>query len=152
MADQLTGEQLEEFKDAFILFDGDGDGSITDKELQTVMWSLGENLTEEEVEVMIKEVGGYWGPEGGLIDFMEFTSLMACKVKDTDTDEELIEAFKVFDRGSSGFISAINLRNVMANLGETLTDEDVDEMVREADLDGDGQINYEEFVKMMMGK
>ncbi len=50
------------------------------------------------------------------------------------------------------FISAAELRHVMTNLGEKLTDEEVDEMIREADVDGDGQINYEEFVKMMMAK
>merc|ERR1711918_308711 len=74
------------------------------------------------------------------------------KMKDTDTEEELIEAFKVFDRDGNGFISAAELRHVMTNLGEKLTDEEVDEMIREADVDGDGQINYEEFVKMMMSK
>ena len=75
----------------------------------------------------------------GTIDFPEFLSLMARKMKDTDTEEELIEAFKVFDRDGNGFISAAELRHVMTNLGEQLTDEEVDEMIREADVDGDGQ-------------
>ena len=88
----------------------------------------------------------------GTIKFPEFLSPMARKMKDTDTEEELIEAFKVFDRDGNGFISAAELRHVMTNLGEKLTDEEVDEMIREADVDGDGQINYEEFVKMMMAK
>ncbi len=43
----------------------------------------------------------------------------------------------------NGFISAAELRHVMTNLGEKLTDEEVDEMIREADIDGDGQVNYE---------
>ena len=72
--------------------------------------------------------------------------------KDTDSEEEIREAFKVFDKDGNGFISAAELRHVMTNLGEKLTDEEVDEMIREADIDGDGQINYEEFVKMMMAK
>ena len=72
------------------------------------------------------------------------------RMKDTDSEEELKEAFKVFDKDGNGFISASELRHVMTNLGEKLTDEEVDEMIREADVDGDGQINYEEFVKMMM--
>ena len=67
-------------------------------------------------------------------------------------EEELREAFNVFDKDGNGFISASELRHVMVNLGERLTDEEVDEMVREADIDGDGQINYEEFVKMMMSQ
>ncbi|KAF5774765.1 putative flagellar calcium-binding protein calflagin [Helianthus annuus] len=52
----------------------------------------------------------------------------------------------------NGLISASELRHVMTNLGEKLTDEEVDETIREADVDGDGQINYEEFVKVMMAK
>ncbi|KAG2328045.1 hypothetical protein Bca52824_010773 [Brassica carinata] len=75
---------------------------------------------------------------------------MARKMKDTDSEEELKEAFRVFDKDQNGFISAAELRHVMTNLGEKLTDEEVDEMIREADVDGDGQINYDEFVKVMM--
>jgi calmodulin len=78
--------------------------------------------------------------------------MMARKMQDTDTEEEIREAFKVFDKDGNGFISAAELRHVMTNLGEKLTDEEVDEMIREADVDGDGQINYEEFVKMMLSK
>lgn len=149
MADQLTEEQIAEFKEAFSLFDKDGDGTITTKELGTVMRSLGQNPTEAELQDMINEVDA---DGNGTIDFPEFLTLMARKMKDTDTEEELIEAFKVFDRDGNGFISAAELRHVMTNLGEKLTDEEVDEMIREADVDGDGQINYEEFVKMMMAK
>ena len=78
--------------------------------------------------------------------------IAAANIEETDTEEELIEAFKVFDRDGNGLISAAELRHVMTNLGEKLTDEEVDEMIREADVDGDGYINYEEFVRMMMAK
>jgi len=92
-------------------------------------------------------------PDGnGTIDFPEFLTMMARKMRDTDSEEEIKEAFKVFDKDGNGYISAAELRHVMTNLGEKLTDEEVDEMIREADVDGDGQINYEEFVKMMMSK
>merc|ERR1719473_352676 len=72
----------------------------------------------------------------GKIEFPEFLTMMARKMKDTDTEEELIEAFKVFDRDGNGFISAAEVRHVMTNLGEKLTDEEVDEMIREADVEG----------------
>ena len=68
---------------------------------------------------------------------------MSRKSHDTDSQEELREAFKVFDKDGNGFISAAELRHVMTNLGEKLTDEEVDEMIREADVDGDGQVNYD---------
>merc|ERR1719395_318055 len=128
-AQDLTEDQIQEFKEAFALFDKDGDGTITTKELGTVMRSLGQNPTEAELHDMINEVDA---DGNGTIDFTEFLSLMARKMKDTDTEEEL--------------------RHVMPNLGEKLTDEEVDEMIREADIDGDGQVNYDEFVKMMMAK
>uniref|UniRef100_A0A9I9DAK8 EF-hand domain-containing protein n=12 Tax=Mesangiospermae TaxID=1437183 RepID=A0A9I9DAK8_CUCME len=149
MAEQLTDDQISEFKEAFSLFDKDGDGCITTKELGTVMRSLGQNPTEAELQDMINEVDA---DGNGTIDFPEFLNLMARKMKDTDSEEELKEAFRVFDKDQNGFISAAELRHVMTNLGEKLTDEEVDEMIREADVDGDGQINYEEFVKIMMAK
>ncbi|GBG28898.1 Calmodulin [Hondaea fermentalgiana] len=149
MADQLTEEQIAEFKEAFSLFDKDGDGTITTKELGTVMRSLGQNPTEAELMDMINEVDA---DGNGTIDFPEFLTMMARKMKDSDSEEEIIEAFKVFDKDGNGFISAAELRHVMTNLGEKLTDEECDEMIREADIDGDGQINYEEFVRMMMSK
>lgn len=69
--------------------------------------------------------------------------MMAKKMKETDNDEELREAFRVFDRDGNGYISAAELRHVMTNLGEKLTDEEVDEMIKEADVDGDGIISYD---------
>uniref|UniRef100_A0A8C2G0U3 Calmodulin n=1 Tax=Cyprinus carpio TaxID=7962 RepID=A0A8C2G0U3_CYPCA len=146
MADQLTEEQIAEFKEAFSLFDKDGDGTITTKELGTVMRSLGQNPTEAELQDMINEVDA---DGNGTIDFPEFLTMMARKMKDTDSEEEIREAFRVFDKDGNGYISAAELRHVMTNLGEKLTDEEVDEMIREADIDGDGQVNYEEFVQMM---
>merc|ERR1711990_900033 len=118
IADQLTEEQIAEFKEAFSLFDKDGDGTITTKELGTVMRSLGQNPTEAELQDMINEVDA---DGSGTIDFPEFLNLMARKMKDTDSEEEIKEAFKVFDRDGNGFISAAELRHVMTNLGEKLT-------------------------------
>ncbi|KAI0028876.1 hypothetical protein K488DRAFT_57604, partial [Vararia minispora EC-137] len=136
-----------EFKEAFSLFDKDGDGTITTKELGTVMRSLGQNPTEAELQDMINEVDA---DGNGTIDFPEFLTMMARKMRDTDSEEEIKEAFKVFDKDGNGFISAAELRHVMTNLGEKLTEVEVDEMIREADIDGDGQINYDEFVKVRL--
>uniref|UniRef100_A0A8C6MCD6 EF-hand domain-containing protein n=1 Tax=Nothobranchius furzeri TaxID=105023 RepID=A0A8C6MCD6_NOTFU len=84
-----------EFKEAFSLFDKDGDGTITTKELGTVMRSLGQNPTEAELQDMINEVDA---DGNGTIDFPEFLTMMARKMKDTDSEEEIREAFRVFDK------------------------------------------------------
>ncbi|XP_008791135.1 calmodulin-like protein 8 [Phoenix dactylifera] len=144
--DRPTKEQISEFQEAFSLFDKDGDGCITLEELATVIKSLGQNPTEDELHEMITEIDA---DGNGTIEFGEFLSLMARKMKETDAEEELKEAFKVFDKDQNGYISASELKNVMINLGEKLTDEEVDQMIKEADVDGDGQVNYEEFVRMM---
>ncbi|XP_031477040.1 calmodulin-like [Nymphaea colorata] len=147
MAEWLTREQIYDFQEAFSLFDKDGDGRITIQELATVIGSLGQNPTDEELREMIGEVDVNGN---GTIEFVEFLNLMARKTKETDAEEELKEAFKVFDKDQNGYISAEELRNVMINLGEKLTDEEARQMISEADTDGDGLVNYEEFVKIMM--
>ncbi|KAL5702171.1 hypothetical protein ACHQM5_027418 [Ranunculus cassubicifolius] len=147
MADVLTQEQIIEFQETFCLFSKDGNTAITSSELETVIRSLGENPTKAEIQQMISEAD----PNGnGTIEFDDFLRLIARKMKEVDADEELKEAFRVFDKDQDGYISASELREVMMELGEVLTDEEVQQMVREADLDGDGYVNYEEFVRMMM--
>lgn len=62
---------------------------------------------------------------------------------DIITEDDLQKDFKVFDKGDSGKLNAAELRHIMTNLGEKLTDEEVDEMIKEADINGDGQIAYD---------
>ena len=76
---------------------------------------------------------------------------MANKVKDEDSEEEIREAFRVFDKDGNGVISPAELRHVLGNIGEKLTDDEIDEIMRDADEDGDELINYEEFVLLMQG-
>ncbi|EDW34519.1 GL21535 [Drosophila persimilis] len=146
---ELTEEQIAEFKEAFALFDKDGSGSITTRELGILMRSLGQNPTEAELQDLVNEVDI---DGNGEIDFNEFCQMMGKQMRDTDTEEEMREAFKIFDRDLDGFISPAELRFVMINLGEKVSDEEIDEMIREADFDGDGLINYEEFVWMINQK
>ncbi|ELT88073.1 hypothetical protein CAPTEDRAFT_162839 [Capitella teleta] len=135
------------FREAFSLFDKDGDGTITTKELGTVMRSLGQNPSEDELQDMVNEVDI---DGNGEIDFEEFLQMMAKKMKESDSEEEIIEAFKVFDKDGDGFLSAKELKQVMLNLGEKMTDEEIEEMIKEADEDMDGKVSYREFLTMMM--
>lgn len=126
-----------------------GDGTMATKDLGSLMRSLGQNPTAGEVQDMANEIDA----DGhGILDFPEFLSLMARKMKDTDTEQELIDAFAVFDRSGAGIISVAEIRHVMSNLGEKITDEEMDEMLREADVDGTGTVNYEDFIRAMMAE
>ena len=101
MANQLTDEQTAEFREAFALFDKDGDGTISTKELGTVMNSLGQKPSAAELESMINEVDA---DGNGEIDFEEFLAMMAKKLKETDLEEDIREAFRVFDTKNSGYV------------------------------------------------
>ncbi|XP_019418735.1 PREDICTED: calmodulin-like [Lupinus angustifolius] len=147
MKDILREEQIGEFLEAFCLFDKDGDGFISIEELGIAMRSLDENPTIEELQFMMKE-GDLDGK--GTMEFGEFLNLMAIKIKETAAEEELKEAFRVFDKDQDGYISPIELMFVMRTIGVKVTEEELGFMVNQADLDGDGLIDYEEFVRMMM--
>ncbi|KAL1484241.1 hypothetical protein MTO96_032687 [Rhipicephalus appendiculatus] len=144
---QLSEDAIVEICEAFALFDKDGNGVISTKELGKVMRALGQYPTEAELKEMIAEVDTYGN---GTVEFPVFLAMMTKKTCTAHTEDEIREAFKVFDRDGNGFITATELRDVMTTLGEKLMDEEVDEMIRAADMDGDGQINYEEFAALMM--
>lgn len=145
----LSEDQVAEFKEAFMLFDKDEDGAITMAELGVVMRSLGQRPTETELRDM---VNGVDQDGNGSIEFNEFLQMMSKKMKGAEGEDELREAFRVFDKNNDGLISNSELRHVMTNLGEKLSDEEVDDMIKEADIDGDGMVNYEEFVTILTSK
>ena len=149
MVENLTEETINQFRYFFDLFDKDSSGSITTKELGTIMRNLGQNPSEEELKQMINEIDF---DKNGVIDFNEFLYLMVKKMNGNDTEEELLEAFKVFDRDGNGYVTSHELRCVMTTLCEETSPEEIEEMIKEADIDGDGQVDYQEFVKMMMSK
>ena len=132
-----------------MIFDKDGDGTITTKELGTVMRSIGRTPTEAELQDIIDEVDG---DGNGVVDFQEFLTMMAGEIKEAHGKRGILEKFRVFDRDGNGTISSAELKHVMAKLGEKLSDEEVDEMMRAADINGDGQVDYEEFVAIMTAK
>ena len=143
----ITDEQRKELQDVFDQFDKDKDGKISAKELENAMQSMGQNPTVDEINQMMQEVDLN---HDGKIDFDEFMTLMIQNSPDTQTEDEVINAFRVFDKEGKGLISSAELKHIMMTIGDKMTEEEADEMVNEADIDEDGMINYEEFVRMMM--
>jgi Ca2+-binding EF-hand superfamily protein len=155
----LTNAQIDDFREAFDLFDKDRDGRITCQELFTVM----QNIRQPATDIEIREMITHADKDGnGTVEFDEFLSMMARRltVQDPEDDEaarrrheaEMRQAFQVFDIDGDGLIDASELRQTMANLGERLTDDDVRAMIKEADKNGDGKVDYEEFVHMIYSK
>ena len=89
-------------------------------------------------------------PDPGDIDFAEFVTLMAHKMADEKSEATLKAAFSVFDTSGDGFISAEEMRRIMINVGEPVTLDDVEQVIRKVDIDGDGVINYDEFTKVII--
>ncbi|KAI8087753.1 calmodulin [Gilbertella persicaria] len=152
MTNQLDAQLLSEYRDSFSLFDKNGDGVIDSSELGQVMRSLGHSPSAEELKDMIDDLDS---DHNGYVDFNEFLVLMSRVKGSEETENDLIDAFKVFDKDKDGYITHDELRSVMSQLGDVcqhLSQEELDQMIYEADVDGDGRINYKEFGKMMTAK
>merc|ERR1712046_28324 len=124
-----------EIKEAFDLSDTDGYGSIDSKELKVAMRALGVEPKKEETQKMISDVDD---DGSGTIEYEEFLKMMTHKILTRDPKDEILKAFRLFDDDETGKISFKNLKRVAKELGERMTDEELQEMIDEADRDGDG--------------
>ncbi|CAG9761591.1 unnamed protein product [Ceutorhynchus assimilis] len=143
----LSPEALEEIREVFKLFDLDNDGTISSKELGVVMKALGQNPTEAELLDIVTEVDK---DANGLIDFEEFVDVMKGIMTECDNEDDIKGAFRVFDKEGKGFITAEDLKETITSLGEKFGEEEYDEMISAADLDGDGQVTINDFLELMM--
>ncbi|XP_030763646.1 caltractin [Sitophilus oryzae] len=143
---ELGEEEKNNIKEAFDLFDSEGCGKIDAKDLKVAIRALGFEPKKEEIKKMIADID----KDGtGKISYEDFLELMSMKMAEKDSREEILKAFRLFDDDETGKISFKNLKRVAKELGENLTDEELQEMIDEADRDGDGEINQEEFLRIM---
>ncbi|CCI42597.1 unnamed protein product [Albugo candida] len=143
---KLDHEELEEVQEAFRLFDTEGRGSVDMRELKAAMRALGFQVKKTEIRDMLFDIDK---DETMPIDLETFTELMTTKMQSRDPREEILKIFRLFDDDNTGKISFRNLKRVCTELGENLTDQEMQEMIDEADRDGDGLINEEEFFRVM---
>jgi centrin-3 len=143
---ELSEEQKQEIKEAFDLFDTDKTGTIDYHELKVAMRALGFDVKKQEVLNLMKE---YDREGAGQIEYHDFLEIMTTKISERDPVEEILKAFKLFDEDNTGKISLRNLRRVARELGENLSDDELQAMIDEFDKDGDGEINEQEFLNIM---
>ena len=146
----MSEEEMTELKAVFKTFDKDGDGTIDVEELGTALRSLGQNPTKEEVRKLIDETDK---DGSGCIEFDEFAKMMAQRSASNQTSEqELLEAFKVFDVEKTGVITIKEVKHVLGTIGMELNAEELDDMMAAGDADGNGTINFEDFKLLWLGK
>jgi calmodulin len=144
--DRITEAQLQEFQDAFHMFDKDWSGTIEAHELKPLCEWVGQEASDDEVATMIRTADA----DGtGKIDFWEFVTLMAHKMGDPNPDITLQAAFQVFDTDGDGTISKEEIRKVMREMGENLLEEDMDDVLSGIDRNGDDLIRYDEFARVV---
>lgn len=138
----------EEFRDAFSLFDKQGDGKVECGELGDMLRALGLNPTESEVKKIISEIDATGAKR---ITFEEFLPVYHAqsKKKSGGSFEHFSEAFRIFDRDTNGMVQVAEIRHLLTSLGEKLSSSDVD-MIIQGMEDSNGMINYEEFVRGVM--
>ncbi|EPY29231.1 centrin [Strigomonas culicis] len=141
----LTDEQIRE---AFNLFDADGSGAIDAEEMALAMKGLGfGDLPRDEVERIVKSMRTN---ASGLVEYAEFERMIKSRMAQKDSPEEILKAFQLFDLDKRGKISFANLKEVAKLLGENPGDDVLQEMIAEADEDGDGEVSFEEFKSVMV--
>ena len=147
MLEDVPQDRRKEYQEAFEMFDVNKDGSISKKELEYILRSLNEDPEEEEIQQLLDEVDV---DGNGEIDFEEFVALMGKRQKQIDLEAEIVNAFKVFDKEENNLISITELRHILSNLNDFMTEDEIDDMLFEADSDYDGFINYKDFLKNLM--
>ncbi|GBM41425.1 troponin C-like [Argiope bruennichi] len=147
----LTTEQIAMLRKAFDMFDREKKGSIQTNMVATILRTLGQTFEEKDLKELIAEIDV---DGSGELEFDEFLTLTARYLVDEDSEaiqEELREAFRMYDKDGKGYINVADLREILRALDDKLTEDELDEMIAEIDTDGSGTVDFEEFMEMMTG-
>ncbi|CAG8565324.1 9507_t:CDS:2 [Ambispora gerdemannii] len=142
----LTDEQHKEIRDAFDMFVPEGETEMDTKDLKVAMRALGFELKKEELKRILSDLDS---PERGQIDYDTFVLIVDAKLSECDIKEEFKKIFAMFDDDETGKISFKNLKRVAQELNENIDDNELREMIEEADRNGDGEVDEEEFIHLM---
>lgn len=148
---EVDPEQMQVLKRAFDSFDQEKRGAISTDIVATILKMMGQTVNRQILKQVIEEVDV---DGSGELEFNEFV-LLATKFMNEEDEEdmkkELKEAFRLYDKNGEGFIPTEVLREILKELDDKLTDEELDGMVEEIDADGSGTVDFDEFMDMMTG-
>jgi len=144
---KLSDAQVAASKNAFKSFDKKGEDKIKVGDIEPAMKKLGHNIKPDWLEKIEHTIDA----EGtGYIQFDEFANIVRKKVQDDEDERELKEMFRILDKEKRGEVNTNELRWILKNLGDDLTEADIDDMIADVDTDGSGWVDYNEFSKLMM--
>lgn len=143
---EFSEEKLQEFEEAFNIFDEDKDGFLEKTQFQLVLMCLGFELTDFEINEIFEEF------LTEKISFANMVKYLGSRNKNYEFEEELMECFEDIDKDKDGKINAKELKYYLLTLGEKLTDEEVNELIEQANPNGGGFFRYKDFLKLMLSK
>lgn len=145
----VSKQEIIEIKKAFDIFDTDGSGSIDPKELAEAFSEMGMNTNNKLIYQILAELDK---DGSGVIDFEEFMKMAIVRTEFKPSKKELMKIFKIFDVSKKGRISQADLKKIADELGQEMTDEELRKMIKKADKDDDGLVNFEDFCLITFGK
>lgn len=151
MVDELTKEQKGMLRKAFDMFDKDKKGVIHTNMVSTILRTMGQTFEERDLKDIIEEIDT---DGSGELEFDEFLTLAARFLVEEDTEamqEELREAFRLYDKEGNGYINVSDLREILRALEDNMSEDELDEMIAEIDTDGSGTVDFDEFMEVMTG-
>lgn len=142
----LSDEQIEELREAFGLFDSDNKGALDARELKAAIRAMGFDVKKEQVRKMMQDIGR---EPTQLISQDDFFEIMRDKMHEKGSKEEVLKIFQLFDEDNLGKITLKNLKKIAIEIGDAASEEELRGMIAEADRDGDGALNFDEFYRVM---
>ena len=149
MNEEISNEQKNEYLTIFKIFDKDNDENLNLKELSSALRSLGHNPTENDLKEFVLNSHHY---ENDKINFDVFIDVIIRQIQEGNTEISLLEAFKTFDLNNNNQISTLDFIHIMKNLINPLTNEEINEIISQADPNNEGLININNFVKLLLWK
>ncbi|CAF1055820.1 unnamed protein product [Rotaria sp. Silwood1] len=142
---KLSSHQIQELHDAFNLFDRDKSGTISSSEIKQILIALNFKPTDSLLRKVMKEMDSNGN---GTIEFEEFVKVMGSIYERKFTEDEMRRAFKCFDTDQSGYITIDELRQVLHQLNQNISEQRIVDALNQIDIDHDGKISFEEFVQL----